>query len=460
MYLFKFACNGLINYPREFQRMASFHVSSYSMASIMVLALIASFAPPAVSTSRLMGRSDLKNGFEATLKRVDSGGNFTKFELLKRAMGRGRKRVERIHAMVLAAVDVGVEAPIHAGNGEFLMELSIGTPPVSYHAIIDTGSDLIWTQCKTCTRCFDQPSPLFDPEKSSSFSKLPCSSNLCTALPMSSCSDGNCEYLYTYGDTSSTQGFMATETFSFDNVSVPNIGFGCGLDNEGGGFDQGAGLVGLGRGPLSLVSQLDEPKFSYCLTSIESTKISKLMMGSLASDIDLSRDTKTTPLIKNPSSPSFYYLSLKGISVGDTLVPIKSSTFAIKKDGTGGVIIDSGTTITYLEKQAFELVKNEFVSQSKYPVVEASDNTQLDLCFTIPSNSQEIEVPTLVFHFEGADLVLPGDNYFIADSSGIMCLAMGSSHGLSILGNYQQQNLLVVHDLVKETMSFVPKQCG
>ncbi|XP_075482233.1 aspartic proteinase nepenthesin-1-like [Primulina tabacum] len=440
--------------------MTSFHVSLHSIASILVLAaLISSFVPPTVSTSRLMGGSDLKTGFHVTLKRVDSGGNFTKFELLKRAMGRGRKRVDRIHAMVLATVDVRVEAPIHAGNGEFLMDLSIGTPPVSYSAILDTGSDLIWTQCKPCTQCFNQPSPLFDPKKSSSFSKLPCSSDLCTALPMSSCSDGNCEYLYTYGDTSSTQGFMAAETFTFDNVSVPNIGFGCGLDNEGGGFDQGAGLVGLGRGSLSLVSQLDEPKFSYCLTSIESTKISKLLMGTLASDIDLSRDTKTTPLIKNPSSPSFYYLSLKGITVGDTLLPIKSSTFAIKKDGTGGVIIDSGTTITYLEKQAFELVKKEFISQIKFPVADASGETQLNLCFTIPSNTQKIEVPTLVFHFEGADLVLPGENYFIADSSGIMCLAIGASHGLSIFGNYQQQNLLVVHDLVKETMSFVPKQC-
>ncbi|XP_073157962.1 aspartic proteinase nepenthesin-1 [Henckelia pumila] len=442
--------------------MASFNFSFYSMASTLVhAALLASFVPPTVSTSRLTGRSGLKTGFHVTLKRVDSGGDFTKFELLKRAMGRGRKRVERIHAMVLAAADVSVEAPIHAGSGEFLMELSIGTPPVSYSAILDTGSDLIWTQCKPCTQCFDQPSPLFDPKKSSSFSKLSCSSALCTALPVSSCSDGDCEYLYTYGDTSSTHGFMATETFTFDNVSVPNVGFGCGLDNEGGGFDQGAGLVGLGRGPLSLVSQLDEPKFSYCLTSIESTKISKLLMGSLASDIDdVSRDTKTsTPLIKNPSSPSFYYLSLKGITVGDTLVPIKSSTFAIKKDGTGGVIIDSGTTITYLEKQAYELVKKEFVAQIKFPVADASGKTQLDLCFTIPSNTQEIEVPTLVFHFEGADLVLPGENYFIADSSGIMCLAMGSSHGLSIFGNFQQQNLLVVHDLVKETMSFVPKQC-
>ncbi|CAA2982257.1 aspartic ase nepenthesin-1, partial [Olea europaea subsp. europaea] len=130
-------------------------------------------------------------------------------------MRRGRKRMERLSLMASAESDSSVESPVHAGNGEFLMQLAIGTPPSSYNAIMDTGSDLIWTQCKPCKQCFDQSTPIFDPKKSSSFSNLPCSSTLCDALPSSTCSDG-CEYLYTYGDYSSTQGVMATETFTFD----------------------------------------------------------------------------------------------------------------------------------------------------------------------------------------------------------------------------------------------------
>lgn len=428
------------------------------MALTLVLTMVLLFVSPAASSSRNL--LDVKTGFQVKLKHVDSGGNFTKLQLLQRGMKRGRKRMERLYAMALAASDASIAAPIHTGNGEFLMELSIGTPPASYYAILDTGSDLIWTQCKPCKQCFNQPSPIFDPKKSSSFSKLSCSSDLCNALPMSSCSDGNCEYLYTYGDYSSTQGVMATETFTFGKVSVPKVGFGCGLDNEGGGFNQGGGLVGLGRGPLSLVSQLEEPKFSYCLTSIDSTKTSTLLMGSLASvNTTLHMDSmKTTPLIKNPSSPSFYYLSLEGITVGDTILPIKKSTFALHGDGTGGMIIDSGTTITYIEERAFDLVKKEFINQVQLPVDE-SNQTGLDLCFTLPSNAQNIEVPKLIFHFDGADLDLPGENYIIADPSGLACLAMGSSNGMSIFGNVQQQNIQVVHDLVKETISFVPTQC-
>lgn len=439
--------------------------------TLVVLAVVASFASPSSATSRQQGLGN-KNvepkhlGFKVTLKHVDSGKNFTKLERLQRAVLRGQHRLQRLSKAVLAAASASeteAESPIHAGNGEFLMQLSIGTPAESYLAIMDTGSDLIWTQCKPCSQCFDQPSPIFDPKKSSSFAALPCSSDLCTALPSSMCDTGGCEYLYSYGDYSSTQGFMATETFTFGKVSVPKVGFGCGQDNEGTGFSQGAGLIGLGRGPLSLVSQLGVPEFSYCLTSIDESKTSKLLIGPQATSSSTSSSSGsiiTIPLIKNPSQPSFYYLPLQGISVGDTLLPIKKSTFSLHSDGSGGLIIDSGTTITYLEESAFNLVKKEFISQTKLSV-DKSGTAGLDLCFTLPSGATQVEVPKLVFHFEGgADLDLPGENYMIADSSvGLMCLAMGGSSGMSIFGNVQQQNMMVVHDLEKETLSFIPTQC-
>lgn len=352
--------------------------------------------------------------------------------------------------------DESLEAPIHAGNGEYLMELAIGTPPESYPAVLDTGSDLIWTQCKPCTQCYKQPTPIFDPRKSSSFSKVSCGNTLCSALPSSSCSDG-CEYVYSYGDYSTTQGVLATETFTFGENKVHNIAFGCGEDNEGDGFEQASGLVGLGRGPLSLVSQLNEPRFSYCLTPIDDTKKSVLLLGSL----EHAKGAKevTTPLLKNPLQPSFYYLSLEGITVGETLLDIEKSTFELGDDGSGGVIIDSGTTITYLETKAFDALKKEFISQTKLPL-DKSGSTGLDVCFSVTSGTSQVEVPQVIFHFKGGDLQLPAENYMIGDSNlGVACLAMGSSSGMSIFGNVQQQNILVNHDLQKETISFVPTSC-
>lgn len=204
--------------------------SLYSLCSTTFLALsivALLYVSPVVSTSRrALDHNKLQDGFRVTLKHVDSGKNLTKWERIQRGIKRGNHRLQRLNAMVLAAKtdsSTEVEAPIVAGNGEFLLDLSIGTPQKRYSAILDTGSDLIWTQCKPCSHCFKQSTPIFDPKKSKTFSKLSCSSDLCEALPQSSCYDHGCEYLYSYGDYSSTQGVMATETFTFGKVITKSI---------------------------------------------------------------------------------------------------------------------------------------------------------------------------------------------------------------------------------------------
>ncbi|XP_071736295.1 aspartic proteinase nepenthesin-1-like [Rutidosis leptorrhynchoides] len=457
--------------------MASLLLSLSSIVFI-IFSLQFMFIPPTFSTSRRLINNhvinDHETGFRVSLKHVDSGKNLTKFERLQRGVMRGNLRLQRlINNMMMTTTSTDhsssqVISPVHAGNGEFLMNLAIGTPPSTYSAIMDTGSDLIWTQCKPCTKCFDAPTPIFDPKKSSTFTKALCTDNLCLELPNSDCGTDGCEYLYSYGDYSSTQGVLATETFTFNNVSIKEVGFGCGEDNEGDGFNQGGGLVGLRRGPLSLVSQLKTSVFSYCLTSINDdtseNSESSLILGSLLPQLSNKTKVFTTPLIKNPSNPSFYYISLVGITVGNVDLPIKNSTFAIGLDGSGGMIIDSGTTITILEESAFRMVKKEFVAQTKLNV-DNSGSTGLDLCFELPaddgSGQISIEIPKLVFHFDGASLDLDGENYMIGDAkSGLVCLAMGGSNaGISIFGNVQQQNMMVVHDLEKETLSFIPTQC-
>ncbi|KAE9452126.1 hypothetical protein C3L33_15973, partial [Rhododendron williamsianum] len=157
--------------------------------------------------------------------------------------------------------------------------------------------------------------------------------------------------------------------------------------------------------------------------------------------------------------PTFYYLSLEGITIGSTTLPINKTTFALNADGSGGLIIDSGTTFTYLAQSAYNLVRKEFVSQVKLPVVDASDSTGLDLCFELPSDPSSVKIPSLVFHFTDADLGFPTENYMLSNSS-IMCLAIvGSGGTFSIFGNVQQQNFLVVYDLHEETLSFQATEC-
>ncbi|XP_020093151.1 aspartic proteinase nepenthesin-1-like [Ananas comosus] len=188
-------------------------------------------------------------GVRLELTHVDSDkGGLTKSELLQRAAGQDQLR-RRSLVEKLSSTDI--TAPVTFASVSYYITLTIGTPPLPTTLFVDTGSDLIWTQCVSCTECVPQSTPLYDPSKSSTFAKLSCNGTLCRALPNFSCSP-DCKYSYTYGDGGSTQGFLATETFGFgptNPVSLPSIGFGCGVVNIG-PVDNASGIIGLSRGPL------------------------------------------------------------------------------------------------------------------------------------------------------------------------------------------------------------------
>ncbi|GAB4827864.1 hypothetical protein Ancab_034748 [Ancistrocladus abbreviatus] len=249
---------------------------------------------------------------------------------------------------------------------------------------------------------------------------------------------------------------MGSETFTFKSTSVPNIGFGWRENNSGFGESNGAGLVGMGRGPLSLTSQVNTNQFSYCMTSVGSTATSTLQIGSLSAPSGGS--TVTTPLIQNPQIPTFYYLGLNDISIGGSPLNIPQGTLALNSDGSG-LIIDSGTTITYLVNSAYSMVKRAFTSQTNLAAY-ASPSVGFDCCFQLPSDTSNMQAPSIVMHYNGADVSLPAQNYFIEVSQGVACLAMAGAQDTSIYGNIQQQNFEILYDLSNNLLSFTSTQCG
>ncbi|XP_057813905.2 aspartic proteinase nepenthesin-2-like [Cryptomeria japonica] len=384
-------------------------------------------------------------------------------ERLRLAVDRSKGRMKKIGAFTKQKIGgrLDAETPVEVGDGEFLMSVGVGTPSVSFEAIVDTGSDLIWTQCKPCEDCFSQPTPIFDPSKSSTFSTIPCSDSICDALgnTQTGCTP-DCTFMYQYGDGSFTSGDLAYETLSIGSSKVKGIAFGCGHDNEGQGFSQGGGLVGLGRGGLSLLSQLGsktENMFSYCLLSItdSSSQTSPLFFGEGAS---LS-GAKSMSLIKSSIIPTFWYVPITGITINGKAVDIPPGTFDLQPDGSGGMIIDSGTTITYLDDAAYSPMKDAIQSAIHLTPVDGT-STGLDLCYG--TSSSKVTLPTLVFNFKGGvDYELPADNVFIQISANLLCLAMlGEPSGNpSIFGNIQQQNFHILYNNAKNTLSFKPTKC-
>lgn len=391
-------------------------------------------------------------GVRVELTHVHANAGDSEAKLIQRAVASSRHRLSTL-------VD---RAPLHAGKTEYIVDIAIGTPALAFSALVDTGSDLIWTQCKPCSNCYWQSSPVFDPSKSSTFGTIACDSTLCKALDQHSC-NASCHYSYMYTDHSYTEGVLGTETFTIGSTSVPGLAFGCGNSNDGVAFAEAAGFVGLGRGKLSLISQMGLTEFSYCLTPFGSRKKSTLLIGSLPNPNATAHPVMSTPIVRNKSWPSFYYITLTGITVGGTVVDIPTSTFAINGDGSGGMIIDSGTWLTYLEYSAYDKVADAFTAQIKNMNTTDQSLFDLDLCYELPPKStpDTLNLPKLIFHFQGADLELPPGNYFGVDSdTSSICLMMAESSGLSVFGNFMQQNMQVMYDLGNDVLSFYSAECG
>ncbi|EPS66029.1 hypothetical protein M569_08742 [Genlisea aurea] len=354
-----------------------------------------------------------------------------------------------------------VTSGLSQGSGEYFTRIGIGTPPRYVYMVLDTGSDVVWIQCSPCTKCYSQTDPVFDPRASTSFLGVSCASPLCRRLDSPGCNNRQkCLYQVSYGDGSFTVGEFSTETLTFRRTRVDNIALGCGHDNEG-LFVGAAGLLGLGRGKLSFPTQAGPRfgrKFSYCLVDRSATAMpSSVMFG----DSAVSRNSVFTPLLTNPKLDTFYYIGLTGISVGGSRVPgVTPSLFKLDSSGAGGVIIDSGTSVTRLTRPAYVALRDAF-RIGAYHLNRAPDFSLFDTCYDL-SGKTEVKVPTVVLHFEGADVSLPASNYLIpVDTSGRFCFAFaGTMSGLSIIGNIQQQGFRVSFDLASNRVGFAPRGCG
>ncbi|XP_057870944.1 aspartic proteinase nepenthesin-1 [Cryptomeria japonica] len=387
-----------------------------------------------------------------------------------------RKQME-IHASVDAAGDL--KTPVHVGNGEFLMEIGYGSPAIVSKAVVDTGSEFIWTQCQPCKQCYNQSVPFYDPSKSSTFSQLACNDSLCkSALQAGQArckvQTSDCLYDSTYASSkTSSKGYFVYDTLTFGGgANLPQVGFGCGNENTGGPVFQGdvTGIVGMGRGPLSLISQvgasLGKKRFSYCFLSYDKyfggpPKTSPLLFGQLAV-LNEKTQVQTVKFVKNDKLSLFYYIPITSIAVGGKDVDIPAGTFDVKEDGSGGMIIDSGTSLLQLVEAAYTPLAGAFKAGINLTAVDGS-SIGLDLCYAVKSGSSPPSVPSLTFNFEGdVKYEFPTENYFRQSSDELFCLAVVSVKGQgqsSVLGNIAQQNFHILYDEDSASLSFQTAQC-
>ncbi|KAH7839774.1 hypothetical protein Vadar_008650 [Vaccinium darrowii] len=349
------------------------------------------------------------------------------------------------------------------GTGNYIVTLGFGTPKKDLTLVFDTGSDITWIQCEPCISCYPQQEPVFNPSTSQTYKNLTCNSQQCSQLQLRDCfTDTNtCIYGVDYGDGSFTRGFFATETLILIPSDVfPNFFFGCGVKN-GGLFRGLAGLLGLSPDPLSLIRQTASKYgnyFSYCLPTFSSSS-GTLVFGKEGGPTN-SASLKFTPLSINSinsNGPSFYFIEVNAIKVGEQTLSISPSVFS-----NSGTVIDSGTVVTRLQPEAYSALRTSFRQQMmNYTMTQGV--SLFDTCYDF-SGHDTVVFPEITFVFGGnVEVPIDPSGILIGTSQTQACLAFAGNRDASevgIFGNLQQQTLDVVYDVAGGKLGFGTGGCS
>lgn len=343
----------------------------------------------------------------------------------------------------------------------FVFNLSIGTPTAQVvPGILDISTQLVWSQCAPCasSTCMPAPAVTFEPNRSASFSRLLCGGQTCQRVVNQTCAAdgaGPCGYVAIYGNDKNTTGYLANDTFTFGDAVVPGLVFGC-SDLSEGDFFGASGVFGFGRGPLSLVSQLQLTWFSYfwASSSDDSSGSSFVQFGD--DKVVTTPNSRSTPLLANGVYPDLYFVNLTGIKVGGKLLrDIPGGTFDLRADGSGGTFLSTRVPVTFLEEAAYDALRNALARGINARTVNGSA-LGLDLCYTIGSLAN-LRVPKVALVFDGAGAVmnLKRSNYFFRDNAtGLDCLSMLPYRGVSVLGSLLQTDRNMTYDVAKEQLIF------
>ncbi|KAF9623714.1 hypothetical protein IFM89_004094 [Coptis chinensis] len=281
-------------------------------------------------------------------------------------------------------------------------------------------------------------------------------------------------YLMLDTGTSVSEGYLGGERFTFNSddgaTESVNLVFGCGFDQKRFPFGQGnpvTGILGLGYGPHSLLNQLGargQGRMSYCVPLWrEEAGTSTFLRFGQAAQFKPGQQIRTTPLIQGQLNKAFYYVELLDISVAGSHIHYLPEIFAIRPDGNGGTILDTGSPLVLIRRDAYTALKNSvehYFSQVQTPPISMFG---LDLCYSllaVRNVIDDIGAPTITFHFGGADLEIK-TAFVISANYLCMTIIPHDYYQVSlIIGSFAQSNYRFLINVGDKTVSFAEDECG
>ncbi|KAK9215320.1 hypothetical protein WN944_007325 [Citrus x changshan-huyou] len=286
-----------------------------------------------------------------------------------------------------------------ANTNIYITKISIGSTQFSPYLVVDTGSDDTWLQCEGCTSCFPIKGGSFRVKESKTYRGLACEHPL---FVPKLCNKGLSSYDWKYKEGSGTKGVLSSESLTLPGDKNTSLTF---------------ANVTFGCG-------YDNQNVSF-----------GGYMGS--------------------------------VSVEGKRLEIDPALFQLKQGGSGGFSIDSGVGPTLLVPEAYEVLKLEilefYLARGFHPVKVL--HVPYDLCYAItPAANVDASVffPSMVIHFEGADLFLDDTAVMGFVAPQLFCLIFLPTHpsGPNLLGAFQQENQRFLFDVGKSTVSFVSEICN
>ncbi|RZC94439.1 hypothetical protein C5167_026170 [Papaver somniferum] len=357
--------------------------------------------------------------------------------------------------------------------GYYYVEMGIGYPPKRYYLDIDTGSDLTWLHCDApCKNCPKAPHPLYRLNKNS---LVPCAESVCAelhSLEKNICKKptDQCHYKIQYADQGVSQGALVKDVFPIrltnGTLVGPRFAIGCGYDQQGskGTTSPTDGLLGLGKGKASFVSQLQNlglvrNVFGHCFSGNSG---GFLFIGE---DLVPSSGIVWTPMSRNSIDESYYSPGPAELYLGKQYIGVKGLQ----------VIFDSGSSYSYFNTQAYKAIISSMMKDLSGKPLEITKDGTLPICwrgakpFTSFSEVKKYFTP-LTLRFKSGwrsqqQMEIPPESYMIISKYGNACLGIlnGTEVGLqddNIIGDNFFQDRVVIYDNEKQKIGWALADCN
>ncbi|KAJ1264416.1 hypothetical protein BS78_09G261600 [Paspalum vaginatum] len=389
--------------------------------------------------------------------------------------------------------------------GMYLVSVRFGTPALPYSLVLDTANDLTWINCRLRRRKgkhYGRESPAaqtmsvgggeegpkkpkvtkhwYRPAKSSSWRRIRCSQKECAVLPYNTCQSPSriesCSYFQRVQDDTVSVGIYGTEkatvTLSDGKMAkLPGLILGCSTLEAGGSVDAHDGVLSLGNGAISFgihASVRFGNRFSFCLLSANSGPNASSYLTFGPNPAMLGPGTMETRLVFNVDVTVGLGPHVTGITVGGQLLDIPPEVWDDSILG-GGVILDTGTSVTGLVPEAYDAVTAALDSHLAH-LPRVYDVAGFDFCYrwtfagdgVDPANN--VTVPSFTVEMEGgARLDADAKSVIMPEvEKGVACLGFRKllRGGPVVFGNVLMQEYIWEFDHYNSKLRFRKDKCN